>query len=531
LPLALISLRSAESRIMQALRVAKLHWNRSCALLLLCASVLCATTAISQTTFTTLHSFDQTDGENPQAAILQGTDGSLYGTTAFGGNVFFHSCPGGCGTVFKITPTGTVTTLYSFCPGDGSCDTGSSPRAALVQAANGDFYGTTAPLPDYGYGTIFKMTRSGTPTALYTFCSQNSCADGESPEAALVQTSNRNFYGTTAEGGASSNCGFYGCGTVFKITPAGALTTLYSFCLQGGCVDGEYPQAVVQATDGTFYGITFGGGLVNSNCTEGCGTIFKITPAGKLTTLYRFCSQSGCTDGTGPVAALVQGTNGNFYGTTVEGGANSSCNGYACGTVFKITPAGELTTLYTFCSRSGCTDGSAPYGALVQATDRNFYGTTAGGGVNGAGTVFKITPSGTLTTLYSFCSESGCTDGDSPYAGLIQATNGAFYGTTLYGGTYGGTPGDGTIFSLSVGLGPFVETQPTSGKVGAAVKILGTDLTGATSVRFNGKAAVFKVVSRSLITTAVPQGASIGFVKVKTPSGTLKSNLQFRVKQ
>jgi uncharacterized repeat protein (TIGR03803 family) len=153
------------------------------------------------------------------------------------------------------------------------------------------------------------------------------------------------------------------------------------------------------------------------------------------------------------------------------------------------------------------------------------YGTTSSDGTHGGGTVFKITPSGTLTTLYSFCSQSGCTDGGDPTAALVQDTNGNLYGTTYEGGAHG----YGTVFRLSVGLGPFVKTQPTSGKVGAAIKILGTDLTGATSVTFNGTAAVFKVVSKSLITTTVPSGATTGTVEVTTPKGTLKSNVVFRV--
>ncbi len=165
------------------------------------------------------------------------------------------------------------------------------------------------------------------------------------------------------------------------------------------------------------------------------------------------------------------------------------------------------------------------YAGLVQATNRDSYATTAGGGANGGGTVFRITPSGTLTTLYSFCSQSGCTDGAGPYAGLVQATNGDLYGTTWYGGA----KGDGTVFSLSVGLGPFVKTRPPFGKVGAAVKILGTNLTGATSVSFNGTAAKFTVVSRYLNTTTVPAGATSGKIQVVTPSRTLSSNVPFRV--
>jgi uncharacterized repeat protein (TIGR03803 family) len=168
----------------------------------------------------------------------------------------------------------------------------------------------------------------------------------------------------------------------------GALTTLYSFCAQSGCPDGEYPDALVRAPDGNFYGTTAGGGNNSTNCNIGCGTVFKMTPRGTLTTLYSFCSQSGCPDGSLPMA-LLGANDGNFYGTT-EGGGNQSCT-YGCGTVFKITPSGRLTTLYSFCSERGCTDGSRPTAALVQATNGDFYGTTQDGGeVNGNGTVFSL---------------------------------------------------------------------------------------------------------------------------------------------
>jgi uncharacterized repeat protein (TIGR03803 family) len=256
--------------------------------------------------------------------------------------------------------------------------------------------------------------------------------DGESPFAALVQATNGNFYGTTEYGGASpgANCA-PNCGTVFEITANGKLTTLHSF----NGTDGFYIVAgLVQATDGNFYGTAFGGG------TNSRGTVFKITQGGTLTTLYSFCSQSGCTDGYGP-EGLVQASNGNFYGITNYGGANS-CGTNSCGTVFEITPSGTLTTLHSF----NGTDGQFPVTALIQSTDGNFYGTTYKGGANGDGTIFKITPSGTLTTLYSFCSQSGCPDGQLPLGALVQATNGNFYGTT----EFGGTNGYGTVFSLSL---------------------------------------------------------------------------------
>ncbi len=272
---------------------------------------------------------------------------------------------------------------------------------------------------------------------------------------------------------------------VFKITPTGTLTTLYSFCAQSGCTDGEYPVAgLVQGTDGNFYGTTPEGGA------NGGGTVFKITPTGTLTTLYSFCAQNNCADGANPAAGLVQATDGNFYGTTYAGGAN----GY--GTVFKITPSGTLTTLYSFCSKGGCADGSYPEAGLVQATDGNLYGTTFAatfdGGANGDGTVFKITPSGTLTTLYSFSGP----DGANPWAGLVQATDGNFYGTTYAGGANG----DGTVFKtpltgILTTLHSFDGTDgagPEAGLVQATDgNFYGTTFYGGT----NGAGTVFRLVS------------------------------------
>ena len=262
--------------------------------------------------------------------------------------------------------------------------------------------------------------------------------NGADPEAPLVQATDGNFYGTTLYGGTGIGpCTGQesGCGIVFKITPAGTLTTLYDFCSQTDCADGGLPNAgLVQGADGNLYGTTTAGGSFNG------GTAFKITPTGMMTTLYAFCSQSNCTDGVDSTGGLVQGTDGNFYGTTYGGGAN----GLGDGTVFKMTPAGTLTTLYSFCSQSNCTDGQGPIGGLVQGTDGNFYGTTSEGGSFEAGTAFKITPSGAFTTLHSFNPEAG---GWFPYDGLVQATDGNFYGTTFFGGVYQA----GTVFKITPG--------------------------------------------------------------------------------
>jgi uncharacterized repeat protein (TIGR03803 family) len=453
-------------------------------------------------TFKTLVNFDQTNGRLAVASLVQGTDGNQYGTTAEGG-------ANGVGTVFKVSATGKLATLYSFCS-QTNCTDGSAPYAGLSLGTDGNFYGTTIGGGDHSTGgTVFKITSTGALTTLYSFCAQTNCTDGDEPDAGLIQATNGNFYGTTVSGGAN------GAGTVFKITLAGRLTTLHSFCAQTNCTDGFGPAAaLVQTSKGEFYGTTVLGGAY------GEGTIFKITAAGNLTTLYSFCVRGyPCADGSNPSAGLVQAPNREFYGTAFGGGANNF------GTVFKITASGTLTTLYSFCGEPKCADGDNPASALVRATDGNFYGTTSAavirGGQNGDGTVFKITAAGTLTTLHSF---SG-TDGDGPVGGLVQATNGNFYGTT----PIGGADQDGTLFGVYVKLRPFVQTQPTSGKVATKVIILGTDLRSATGVSFHGTPATFKVVSKSEIKTTVPKGATTGAVEVTTPKGTLKSNVVFRV--
>jgi uncharacterized repeat protein (TIGR03803 family) len=484
-------------------------------------------------TFQTRFTFDGTDGMGPVSDLLQATDGNLYGTASAEGAGPY----GSGGTIFKIAPSGSLTTVYNFCSQSG-CTDGEYPRGVLVQAADGNFYGVTEFGGANNAGTVFKITPSGTLTTIHSFCSQSNCTDGENPCAGLVLASNGNLYGTTYVGG------LYNGGAVFEITPSGTLTTLYSFCSQSGCPDGANPFApLIQGADGNFYGTTYGyyypptGGAVFKMTLKppvlgSGGTVFQLTPSGTLTTLHSFCSQSDCTDGANPVAPLVQSSDGNFYGTTGEGGADTTgCADFGCGTVFKITPSGTLTTLHSFY----LTDGGYPvYGGLVQATDGNFYGTALVGGADtttcfgyGCGTVFRITPGGTLTTLHSFCLLNSCPDGAYPYGGVIQDTNGTFYGATQASGAH--EQGDGTVFGFRVGLGPFVEAQPTSGRVGAIVKILGTNLTGATSVTFNGTPAVFKVLASSLIRATVPEGATTGTVQVVTPSGTLSSNKEFRV--
>ena len=310
-----------------------------------------------------------------------------------------------CGAFAISSSAQTLTTIYDFCSQTG-CPEGSAPWGGLVQGSDGNFYGTTSDVGGVGQGAVFKLTSGGTITVLHSF---TGLSDGGVPLAGLVQASDGNFYGVTRAGGGSS-----GCGTVYRVTAGGTLTTLHAFA--GPPNDGCEPfPALVLAGDGNLYGTTFVGGAAN------LGTVFKITTGGSETVLHSFCTQSGCPDGGNSQAGLVQGSDGNLYGEATFGGANGA------GTVFKITLSGTLTTLHTF----NGTDGNQPSGWLVQGSDGNFYGTTSMGGANGGGEIFKMTSSGTLTTLYSFCSQSACRDGGQPEAGLLQASDGNFYGTTL----------------------------------------------------------------------------------------------------
>ncbi|MFZ0317691.1 MAG: choice-of-anchor tandem repeat GloVer-containing protein [Candidatus Sulfotelmatobacter sp.] len=378
------------------------------------AVVLIAAAPAYGQTFTTLVDFNGSNSRNPQAALIQGTDGNFYGTAPQGG-------PDTFGTIFQLTPAGALTTLYSFCL-LAKCADGEMPSGGLVQGTDGNFYGTTQSGGANDYGTIFKITSTGTLTTLHSFTN----ADGAYPQAALVQAPDGTFYGTTREGGL---VGSYG--SVFEITPAGVFKALHSFT----GTDGAYPvSGLVRAADGNLYGTAqIGGGGAYCGANTGCGTVFKITPTGTLTTLHSFDG----ADGTNPLSTLVE-TSGGFYGTTYQGG-DLTCDGtYGCGTVFKITPSGALTTLHRF----HAADGGFPFSGVTYASDGNFYGTTEYGVAGPYGTIFEITPPGVLTTLESFDN----TDGTHPLGGLLQASDGTFYGTTVLGGS----SNDGVIFSFSL---------------------------------------------------------------------------------
>jgi uncharacterized repeat protein (TIGR03803 family) len=396
------------------------------------AFLLCGVIVSHGQTLSTLVTFSGSNGIQPgYGSLLLASDGNFYGTTVSGGDNTTYCSDGagfGCGTIFKVTPSGTLTTLHAFCA-EVNCQDGITPTGGLVEGRNGHLYGTAETGGSGFLGTIFEITPSGKFDTLYNFCTQTNCPDGEFPYAGLILASNGNFYGTTTYGGA------HGSGTVFSITPAGVLSTLYNFCSQTDCTDGNFvTERLVEASNGKLYGTTNSGGANNA------GTVFAITLAGKFTTLHTFAFN----DGANPYGGLVQASNGNLVGTTAYGGIRND------GTIFEMTLGGALKTVYSFCVAKYCTDGASPIGSLLRGTDGNLYGTTSSGGAESRGTVFEVTPAGKLTTLYSFCSESGCVDGEYPNAGLTQNSGGVLYGTTSEGGdiSCNAPYGCGTVFSL-----------------------------------------------------------------------------------
>jgi uncharacterized repeat protein (TIGR03803 family) len=316
---------------------------------------------------TPLCSFDYGDGENPTAGLTLGFDGYLYGTTFGGGSNFLY------GTVFQISTNGAFTPLYSFTNGSD----GANPYGGLVQAGNGNFYGTTLEGGAGNYGAIFQITSAGALTPLYYFTNG---VDGSQPRATLTLGGGGTLVGTTYAGGT------YGQGVVFSITISGALTPLHSF---NGTNDGANPVGQLTRANGLFYGTASVGG------TNGGGTVFTITAGGAFNVLYSF---TGGSDGANPAAGLALGSDGNFYGTTYAGGPNGD------GGIFKITPQAVLTPLYLF---MGGDDGSSSFAMLVQGNNGDFYGTTQYGGSDGDGVVFDISPISTSLVLTSITQSSG----------------------------------------------------------------------------------------------------------------------------
>jgi uncharacterized repeat protein (TIGR03803 family) len=434
----------------------------------------------------------------PYGPLVQGVDGNLYGVTGPEGGMY--------GTIFALGLQGAgLTSVYTFCSLP-NCADGANPTGGLVQSPSGILYGTTqggawVTTGSGGrscYGTIYGITTTGEFTLYHTFRG----SDGAAPAAGLALDYAGNVYGTTRYGGI--NCtDAPGCGVVFRMAATG------SFMWERGFSgpDGSQPMGtLLLAANGSFYGTTNQGGANNA------GTIFRITASGEFGTVYNFCAQASCADGSNPEAGLIQGVDGNLYGTTYTGGASN------LGTIFWITTGGELTTLHSF---SGI-DGQNPQGPLTQGSDRNLYGTTYLGGTGaGWGTMYQFKLSGALTTIYSF---QRLNDGGQPWGGLTQGVDGNFYGATTSGGL-----GDGVLYEVTADLPPEVQALPVAGQVGDSVAILGTGLDEATAVSFNGVAATFNLVSPTQLNATVLVGASTGYIEVTLPSGNVLENLPFRV--
>ncbi len=429
-------------------------------------------------TLTVLSNFNGRNAYPPDAAFVQGTNGNLYNVSMNGGKAQG-------GNAFSMTPSGTMTTLHNFCLVNyPTCADGLDP-SDMILGTDGNFYGTTSAGGTSTDGVIFKMTPGGKESTLYTLCAKSPCSDG-GPPWGIVQGIDGNFYGATTT-------------TIFKVTPSGIYKVLFTLVCGKTCSNGWGPTVPpIQGSDGNFYGTTSAGANHNS------GVVYEITPGGTYTVLHHFCSQTNCTDGTYPTY-LVEHANGNLYGIARYGGASGNT-----GTIFKITPNKKFSVVHTF-------DVANIPQSLIIGSDGNFYGTVAIGGAFG-GKIFEMTPEEVYTELYQFDSNT------SPEL-LMQATDGLFYGTTASGGTLG----YGEAFSFSNNLAPFVRTMPSVAKVGQQVLILGNNLTGTSSVTFNGIPAVFTVESDTYIRATVPAGAAAGMVSVETPSGTLSSNPQFVV--
>jgi len=472
-------------------------------------------------------------GKNLYSELIQGADGNFYGTTLNGGSGACADGFGieGCGTIFKLTPAGVQTVLFNF-PYDSTTNTavdGIYPVGGLVQGRDGAFYGVASAGGNpnaggngctLGCGTVFKITSTGHFTLLHQFAGGGANPpEGAVPEGRLVQGSDGRFYGTTNSGGQVQ--AFYNQGTIFAITSTGGFTTLHQFDNIHGVVDGVNPYAgLTQGKDGNFYGTTYFGG------TDGVGTVFRVTRAGAVTILHSFKQPTHLEfpDGAYPLAALVQATDGNFYGATTVGGVSPG----SYGVVFRITPQGAFTNLADFVPPTGI----YPEGGMIQASDGNLYGTTVNGGPSDClcGSVYQLTLAGVLTEVTGF---EDVNNGRWPLSVPLQAANGLIYVTTSRGPSLTTHDGGGAIVQSNNGLSKpkptIVRFNPTSGKVGASVTISGTNFIGTSGVTFNGKAATFTVRSTNSITATVPAGATTGPIKVTNAGGSATSTAVFTV--
>lgn len=481
---------------------------------------LAGTTAIAQApVLSVVYSFagPANDGATSVAPLITDSAGNLYGTTSGGGNTTCNSS--GCGTVFKIDPLGNESVLYKFSGPDGAF-----PAGGLVMDSSGNLYGTTVSggsgglCRHFGCGTVYKVDPAGNFTLLHAFT--ESATDGGNPTAGLIIDSSNHLYGTTGFGGSS------GTGTVFVIDTSGNnMTLLHSF----SPADGTEPSApLIMDSANNLYSTTYSGGA------GGVGTVFKLNIAsGTFTVLHAF---NLSTDGGNSSAAVVMDSAGNLYGTTAGTGAGGSY-----GALFRIDMLGNFSVLHAFAqSVDGAylpTEGRPAPGLVMDAAG-NLYGTTEIGGVQAAqtsagGTIFEFS-SGSLTTLYTFyCTFTGCPHGVYPSAGLVEDAGGNFDGTT----TSGGSIGYGTVFKLVVQNPPAIAgLSPASAIAGGpafTLTVTGTNFVSGTTVNFNGNALTTTFVSATQLTAMVPasdiSAPGNSNITVTNPGGSISNTLTFTV--
>ena len=437
--------------------------------------------------------------------------------------------------------TGKYKVVYDM---PGQAGMGGGQGEAIAQGRAGLMYSTFSGGP----GGVFQVSPKGKAGELAT-------AIGGYPVSGVLLGTDGNFYGCSQGGGTNQ------IGLVFQVTPGGVVTDIYNFT---GYADGDTPQgALIQGSDGRLYGTTYysrkinGGGpgsvafavttggafttlhqftqaegydisaglvqgfdgnfygTASQGGSSGNGTIFRMTPEGAVTVLHNFVGPEGAV----PEMGLVQANDGNFYGATYGGG-----NDY--GVIFRITPSGTYTPLYSFI---GNTDGANPYAPLTLGSDGVLYGTTAFDGPLDGGTIFSLTTSGTFTLLHSF-SDSPDTGGFNIYAPVQQNTDGVFFGDTFNGGTCNPSGGCGVIYTFNTGLAPFVRLVTGFASEGVQIGILGQGFSGSSVVKFGGTVATkVKRSGATFLTATVPAAALTGAVTITTGASTLTSNAIFRV--
>jgi uncharacterized repeat protein (TIGR03803 family) len=429
-------------------------------------------------TYTDLHDFNPSTGDPYNFSsnkLAQGRDGNLYTESISGGT-------SGGGTVFKITPTGTPTIIYSL-----NSISGYNPLGGLTLGPDGNFYGDATQGGSTGNGTDFKVTPGGTLTVLHNFAGTT---DTHTPTNALVLGADGKLYGTTDLATPGP--------IIYSVTSGGIFTVLHTLSASEGYEGGQ----LFQGSDGDLYG------AMNLGGANGQGTLYKMTTNGVFRVLHNFTG----TDGTDAAPGMVQARDGNFYGVASLGGISNA------GVIYRLTSSGSFKILHNL---NGTSDGSDVLG-IILATDGNLYGIAINGGSSNCGTIFRITTAGVFTVLHDFDNTHGC----HSITFLTERTDGLLYGLA----TNGGAHGNGVYFSLNVGLKPFVTLSPTSGKVGTKVGIMGQGFDSSSVVEFGGmKATAITLTGTTYITATVPAAAVDGYVTVTTGSTTLTSTQAFIV--